>query len=70
MNEIVCRTTRVFVVDEKKFLDTMRCEHVCFSIVPKDGKAEVEEVPAEVTKLLKEFPDTILDNVPDGLPPV
>ena len=39
---------------------------MCFAIVPKNGKTEVEEVPAEVAELLKEFPD----NVPDGLPPV
>ena len=33
MNEIVYSTTRVCVVDEKKFLDTMMCEDVCFAIV-------------------------------------
>ena len=32
----------------KNFLDTMRHEDVCFAIVSKDGKTEVEEVPAEV----------------------
>ena len=42
----------------------MRCEDVCFAIVPKDGKTEIEEVPAEVVELLKEFPDIVLDNVP------
>ena len=45
-------------------------EHVCFSIVPKDGKAEVEEVPTKVANLLKEFLDIVSDNVPNGLPPV
>ena len=39
---------------------------MCFSIVPKDGKIEVEEVPTEVAKLLKEFLDIVSDNVPDG----
>ena len=53
---------------EKNFLDTMRREYVCSSIVPKDGKIEVEEIPAEVVELLKEFLDIFLDNVPDGLP--
>ena len=48
----------------------MRHEDVCFAIVPKDGKTKVEEVPAEVAELLKEFPDIISDNIPDGLPPV
>ena len=43
---------------------------MCFAIVPKDGKTEVEEVPAEVAELLKEFPDIVSDNVPNGSPPV
>ena len=41
-----------------------------FFIVPKDGKIEVEEVPAEVAELSKEFPDIVSDNVPNRLPPV
>ena len=69
-NETVCNAARVCVVDGKKFLDTMRLEDVCFSIVPKDGKENVEEVPAKVAELLKEFPDIVSDNVLDGLPPV
>ena len=43
---------------------------MCFYIVPKDEKVEVEEVPTKVEELLKEFPNIVLDNVPDGLPPV
>ena len=43
---------------------------MCFAIVPKDGKTKIEEVPIEVVELLKEFPDIVSDNVPDGLPPV
>ena len=43
---------------------------MCFAVVPKDGKAEVEEVPAKVVNLLEEFLDIVLDNVPDGLAPV
>ena len=42
-NEAVCSAAKVCVVDGKKFLDTMRREDVCFAIVPKDGKIEVEE---------------------------
>ena len=53
MNETICSAARVCVVDAKKFLDTMKCEHVCFAIVPKDRKAEVEEVFVEVVDLLK-----------------
>ena len=52
---MVCSATKVCVVDGKRFFDTMRCEHVCFAIVPKDRKEEVEEVSVEVAKLLEEF---------------
>ena len=65
---MVCSATRVCVVDGKNFLNTVRHEVVCFAIVPKDGKIEVEEVPAKVVDLLEEFLDIVLDNVPDGLP--
>ena len=67
-NEAVCSAAKVCVADGKKFLDTMRHEDVCFAIVPKDGKTEVEKVPAEVADLLEEFPDIVSNNVPDGLP--
>ena len=67
-NEAVCSAAKVCVVDGKTFLDTMRREDVCFVVVPKDEKTEVEEVPTEVVELLKEFPDIVSDNVPDGLP--
>ena len=66
-NEAVCSAAKVCVVDGKKFLDTMRREDICFSIVAKDGKIEVDEVPAKVVELLKEFLDIVSDNVPDGL---
>ena len=48
----------------------MRHEHVCFALIPKAGKEEVEDVPVEVADLLNEFQDIVSDNVPDGLPPV
>ena len=67
---MVCSATRVCFVDGKKFLDTMRHKDVCFSIVPRDGKEEVEEVPTKVANLLEEFLEIVLDNVSDGLPPV
>ena len=43
---------------------------MCFAIIPKDGKEEVEEVPIEIVDLLEEFLDIVLDNVPNGLPPI
>ena len=67
-DEKVCSVVRVCVVDGRKFLDNMRPEHMCFAIVPKDGKEEVEEVLIKVANLLEEFLDIILNNVPDGLP--
>ena len=65
---MVCSATRVCVVDEKNFLDTMRHEHVCFAIVPKYEKTKVEEVPIEVANFLEEFLDFVSNTVPDGLP--
>ena len=35
MNEKVCSATRVCVVDERKFFDSMRHEHMHFAIIPK-----------------------------------
>ena len=66
----VCNTTRVCVVDGRKFLDRMRHENMCFAIFSKDRNKEVEEVLVEVAKLLEEFLDIVSDNVHDGLPPV
>ena len=63
-NKNVCSVARVCVVDGRKFLDSMRCKHIFFSIIPKDGKEEVEEVPTKVTNLVEEFPNIVSDNVP------
>ena len=46
----------------------MKHEHMCFFIILKDSKEEVEEVPTEVVDILREFSNIISDNVPDGLP--
>ena len=67
-NEVACSAAKVCVFDGKNFLDTMRCEDVCFAIILKDGKTKVDEVPTEVAELLKEFLDIVSDNVLDGLP--
>ena len=68
IDEKVCSVARVCVVDGRKFLDTIRHEHMCFGIIPKEGKKEVEEVPTKVLDLLEEFLDIVLGNVHDGLP--
>ena len=66
--ENVCSTVKICFVDGKEFLKGMKCEHVCFAIIPKDGKEEVEEVFVEVANLLEDFPDIVSDNFLDGLP--
>lgn len=68
--EKVCSATRICFVDGKEFLKGMKHEHVCFSIIPKDSKEEVEEAPVEVENMLREFFDIVSYNVPDGLPPM
>ena len=41
---------------------------MCFAMISKDGKEEVEEVPTKVVDLLEEFQDIFSNNVLDGLP--
>lgn len=43
---------------------------MCFVIILKDGKEEVEKLLIEVIDLLEIFLDIIFDNVPNGLPPL
>ena len=68
IDEKVFSDARVCIFDGRNFLDSMRCKHMCFVLIPKDGKEEVEEVLAKVADLLEEFLDTVLDNVPNRLP--
>ena len=53
--EKVCSVAKICFVDGKEFLKGMKHEHMCFSIIPKDSKEEVEEVPIEVANLLGSF---------------
>ena len=41
---------------------------MCFSIIPKDSKEEVEEVPTSVVDILREYSDILLDNVANRFP--
>ena len=68
--EKVCNAARICVVDGKDFLKGMKHEHMCFAIIPKDSKEEVEEVPTKVVDMLGDFSDIVSDNVPNGLPPM
>ena len=66
--EKVCSAARICFVDGKEFLKGMKHEHMCYSIIHKDSKEEVGEVPAEVADMLGEFYDIVSNNVHDGLP--
>ena len=66
----MCSVARVCFVDGKEFLKGMNHEHMFFSIIPKYSKGEVEEVPAKVANMLREFSDIVSDNVPNGLDPM
>ena len=68
--EKVCSATRICFIDGKEFLKGMKHELKCFSIISKDSKEEVEEVPAKVVDMLRNFSDIVLDNVLEGLSPV
>ena len=70
IDENVCSDATICFVDVNKYLEGVRCEYMCLGVVIKDGKEEVEEAPIKVKNLLEEFPNIVLDNVPDGLPPV
>ena len=48
----------------------MKYEHMCFSIIPKDTKEDVDEVPTKVADILEKIFDIVSDNVSDGLPPM
>ena len=54
-DEKVYSAAKICVVDGKEILKGMKHEHMCFSIIPKDGKEYVEEVPAKVVDMLGEF---------------
>ena len=41
---------------------------MCFAIIPKDSKEEVEEVPTKVANMLEEFFYIVSNNVPNGFP--
>ena len=42
--EKVCSAARICFVDGKEFLKGIKCENMCFAIIPKDSKEEVKGV--------------------------
>ena len=63
IDERACSASRVCFVDGNKFLNGVRQKHMCFFIIPEDGRDEVEEVPIEVENLLEVLPDNVLDGL-------
>ena len=57
--EKVCGNARISFVNGRKFLEGMRHENMCFALIPKSDKQEVEDVPVEVEDLLNEFQDIV-----------
>ena len=57
--EKVHSAAMICLVDGNDFLKGMNCEHMCFSIIPKDSKEDIEEVLAEVEDILGEFFDIV-----------
>ena len=51
--EKVCSVARICFVDGKEFLKGMNHGHMCFTIIPKDNKEEVEEVLVEGAPMRK-----------------
>ena len=68
--EKVCSAAILCFFDRKEFLKGIKHKHMCFSIIPKDRKEEIEEVPTKVVDMLGNFFDIVSNNVPDGLPPM
>ena len=53
IDEKVCSAIRVCVVDERMFLDTMRHEYMCFTIISKEGMIEEMASRLELHMLMK-----------------
>ncbi|GLJ33708.1 hypothetical protein SUGI_0677630 [Cryptomeria japonica] len=68
----VCKNTRIYLVDGRKFIDGLRHENVCFALIPKRTKRPEPkgEHPIEIRDLQIEYEDIISDNLPDGLLPI
>ena len=64
---------KVLLVKEKEFLEQLQEEEVSFDIVCKPRtvitNTRIDELPAEIQKLLDEYVDIVVDDFPDELPP-
>ena len=65
---------KVLLVKEKEFLEQLQEEEVSFAIVGKPRtvitNTRMDELPTEIQKLLEEYVDIVVDDLPNELPPV
>ena len=66
--EKVCSSARICHVDRRIFLDGMKHQPMCYSLIPRRDKEGSSEIPPEFLGLLSEYGDVISDNVPKDLP--
>ena len=66
--EKVCSSARVCLVNQRKFLDGMKHQHMCYALIPRKDKEGNSEIPLQVSVLLSEYWDVISNNVLEGLP--
>jgi len=63
---------KVLLVKEKEFLEQLQEEEVSFAIVGKPRtvitNTRIDELPAEIQKLLEEYVDIVVDDFPNELP--
>ena len=65
---------KVLLVKEKEFLEQLQEEKVIFAIVGNPRtvitNTRIDELPAEIQKLLEEYVDIVVDDLPNELPPI
>ena len=65
---------KVLLVKEKEFLEQLQEEEVSFAIVGKPRtvitNTRMDELPAEIQKLLEEYVYIVVDDFPNELPPI
>lgn len=67
-DEMVCSSARICLFYGRFFLDSMKLQHMCYALIPRNNKESSNEVLVEFLGLLSEYRDVISDNVLEGLP--
>jgi hypothetical protein len=67
-------SSKVLLVKEKEFLEQLQEDEVSFAVIGKPRtvitNTRIDELPIEVQKLLDEYVDIVVDDLPDELPPI